>query len=83
MSTQDATGTQLAIEDFIERIEESTDAAESHEQPVSEFERLTGVKTLTQRQEAQGSRLVDEDTSRDVQRATMDGHDYSDCGGDQ
>lgn len=77
MSAQpDRPDDELCIEDFI-------DLPETPQEAESEFERLTGVTTLTERQEPQSDRLVDEDTAKDIQRATADGHDYSDCGGAQ
>lgn len=76
-------GTQLAIDDFLTNVEDATEAAEERETEQSEFERLTGTKTLVQRQHADTDRVVDDSVSEDVARAMQDGHDFSDCGGDQ
>lgn len=76
-------GTQLAIEDFLGSVEDAAESPEERETPVSEFERLTGATTLVQHQHADTDRVVDDTVSKDIARATADGHDYSDCGGDQ
>lgn len=83
MSAQpDRPDDELCIEDFV-NVPAEPEPAESDESAVSEFERLTGVTTLKQEQQADTDRVVDDSVTQDVARAMEDGHDFSDCGGDE
>lgn len=81
MSTHQPQSSQLDLDDFINDTP-TPEPAETTESAESEFERITGVTTVTQEQTRDTGRVVDDSVREDAQRATMDGHDYSDCGGE-